>query len=136
MRKHTNNTFLISLLFFKDRQDRFAQGQSFSKIDGIDSLKVDLFQRSTRAIRSRSIFLKEKKDRKIEFSTQLPGLALSISKLSYENMIGTVENRDVIIEEGWRQKQRQRSSRLFGGQILFNSLPRQLFCLGRFGIIG
>ena len=28
------------------------------------------------------------------------------------------------IEEGWREKQRQRSSRLFGGQILFNSLPR------------
>ena len=26
--------------------------------------------------------------------------------------------------EGWRQKQRQRSSRLFGGQTLFNSLPR------------
>ena len=30
---------------------------------------------------------------------------------------------------GWRDKQRQRSSRLFGGENLFNSLPRQLFCL-------
>ena len=39
------------------------------------------------------------------------------------------------IEEGWRKKQRQRSSRLFGGQNLFNSLPRQLFCFGRFGRI-
>ena len=28
------------------------------------------------------------------------------------------------IEEGFKQKPRQRSSRLFGGQILFNSLPR------------
>ena len=37
------------------------------------------------------------------------------------------------IEEGWREKQRQRSSRLFEGQNLFNSLPRYLFCLGRFG---
>ena len=27
------------------------------------------------------------------------------------------------IEEGFKQKARQRSSRLFGGQILFNSLP-------------
>ena len=26
------------------------------------------------------------------------------------------------IEEGWSQKQRQRSSGLFGGQILFNAL--------------
>ena len=29
-----------------------------------------------------------------------------------------------LLEEEWRQKQRQRSSRLFGGQNLFNSLPR------------
>ena len=36
-------------------------------------------------------------------------------------------------EERWKQKARQRSSRLFGGQNLFNSLPRQLFCLGLFG---
>ena len=28
------------------------------------------------------------------------------------------------IAEGWREKQRQRSSRQFGGQILLNSLPR------------
>ena len=28
------------------------------------------------------------------------------------------------IEEGWREKQRQRSSRLFVGQNCFNSLPR------------
>ena len=42
----------------------------------------------------------------------------------------------LIIEEGWREK--QRSSCLFGGQNLFNSLPlpRLLFCLGRFGSIG
>ena len=33
-----------------------------------------------------------------------------------------------VIEEGWREKQRQRSSRLFGGQNLFTSLPRLLFC--------
>ena len=31
--------------------------------------------------------------------------------------------RDGCIEEGWIHKERQRSSRLFGGQILFNSLP-------------
>ena len=37
------------------------------------------------------------------------------------------------IEEGWRQKQRQKSLRLFWGQNLFNSLPRQLFYLGRYG---
>ena len=29
----------------------------------------------------------------------------------------------LIIEEGWKQKANQRSSRQFGGQILFNSLP-------------
>ena len=29
----------------------------------------------------------------------------------------------LVIEEGWRQKRRQRSSRLFVGQNLFNSLP-------------
>ena len=34
------------------------------------------------------------------------------------------------IEEGWREKQRQRMSRLSGGQ---NFLPRKLFCLGLFG---
>ena len=28
-----------------------------------------------------------------------------------------------IIEEGWKQKTRQRSSRRFGGQNVFNSLP-------------
>ena len=38
----------------------------------------------------------------------------------------------VPIEEGWKQKARQRSSRLFGGQNLFNSLPHLLFCLGQF----
>ena len=39
------------------------------------------------------------------------------------------------IEEGWREKQRQKSShsRLFGGQNLFNSLLRSLFYLGLFG---
>ena len=35
----------------------------FLKIDGIDSLKVDLFKRSTRAIRSWSIFLKDQRER-------------------------------------------------------------------------
>ena len=49
--------------------------------------------------------------------------------------------RPKAIKEGFKQKKqkqkkRQRSSRLFEGQILFNSLPRQLFCLGRFGRIG
>ena len=29
-----------------------------------------------------------------------------------------------LLENGWREKQRQRSSRLFVGQNLFNSLPR------------
>ena len=43
--------------------------------------------------------------------------------------------RVVNIEEGSREKQRQRSSRLFGAQILLNSLPRKLFCFGRFGRI-
>ena len=38
-----------------------------------------------------------------------------------------------VIEEGWREKQRQRSLRLFGGKNLLNSLPRSLFYLGRFG---
>ena len=42
----------------------------------------------------------------------------------------------VLIEEGFKQKPKQRSSRLFGGQISLNSLPRKLFCLGRFGRIG
>ena len=40
------------------------------------------------------------------------------------------------IEEGWGQKQRQRSSRRFGWQNLFNFLPRYLFSLGLFGRIG
>ena len=31
------------------------------------------------------------------------------------------------LEEGWREKQRQRSSPLFGGQILFNSLTASCF---------
>ena len=31
---------------------------------------------------------------------------------------------DISMEEGFIQKQRQRSSRLFGGQNLLNSLPR------------
>ena len=38
-----------------------------------------------------------------------------------------------IIEEGFKQKPRQRSSRLFEGQILLNSLPRKLFCLDQYG---
>ena len=37
-----------------------------------------------------------------------------------------------IIEEGQNQKTSQRSSLVFGGQNLFKSLPRQLFCLGLF----
>ena len=40
----------ISLLFFKDRR--------------VDSLTVDLFQRSTRPIQARSIFFKDRKERK------------------------------------------------------------------------
>ena len=44
--------------------------------------------------------------------------------------------RDCTIEEGRRQKLRRRSSPLFKGQNLFNALPQQLFCLGRFGRIG
>ena len=35
-------------------------------------------------------------------------------------------------EEGWGQKPRQRSSRVFGRQNLFHSLPRSLFCRGLF----
>ena len=34
----------------------------------------------------------------------------------------------VVIEEGFIQKTRKRSSLLFGGQNVFNSLPRLLFC--------
>ena len=45
------------------KSNRFAHSRSFLKIDGIDSITVDLFKRSTRAIRSRSIYFK---DRKIE----------------------------------------------------------------------
>ena len=37
------------------------------------------------------------------------------------------------IEELWKQKARQRSSRLFGGQNFFNFLPPLVFCFGRFG---
>ena len=36
------------------------------------------------------------------------------------------------IEEGLRQKKRQRSSLLFGGNNFLNSLLRWLFCTGRF----
>ena len=36
--------------------------------------------------------------------------------------------REQNIEEGFLQKRRHRWSLLFGGQNLFNSLPRQLFC--------
>ena len=39
----------------------------------------------------------------------------------------------IVEEEGWREKQRQRSWRLVWGQNLFISLLRQLFCLGLFG---
>ena len=47
---------------FKDRRDKFAHDRSFYKIDGIsasDSITVDLFKRSARAISSQSIFLKD-----------------------------------------------------------------------------
>ena len=43
------NKLLLSI-FFKDWPDRLAHGQSFLKIDGIDSLTVVLFKRSRRAI--------------------------------------------------------------------------------------
>ena len=39
------------------------------------------------------------------------------------------------IEEGFIQKKRQRSSLRLGGQNLFNSLPRQLFCTRPIGRI-
>ena len=38
-----------------------------------------------------------------------------------------------IIHRRRRQREAKRSSHLFGGQSLFNFLPRWLFCLGRFG---
>ena len=53
-------------IIFKDQRDWFDHVQSFSKINEIDSITVNLFQRSTRAIRSRSLFFKDRKDRKIE----------------------------------------------------------------------
>ena len=46
---------LLLSIFCKDRQYWFAHGRSFLKIDRIDSITVNLFQRSTRSIRSRSI---------------------------------------------------------------------------------
>ena len=52
----------LLLIFLKDQLDRFAHGRSFLKNDRIDSLIVDLFQRSTRSICSRSLFLKERQD--------------------------------------------------------------------------
>ena len=40
-------------IFFKDWRDRFYHGRSFAKIDGINTIMVDLFQRLTRAKRFR-----------------------------------------------------------------------------------
>ena len=54
---------LLQSIFFKDRRDRFAHGRSFLKIEGIDSLTVDLFKRSRGSIRSISIFCKDRGDR-------------------------------------------------------------------------
>ena len=45
-------------LFYKDWQDQLAQGQLFLKINGINSLTVDLFQRSMRAYQSHWSFSK------------------------------------------------------------------------------
>ena len=49
---------------------------------------------------------------------------------SYSSCVSSLYS--IPVEEGQNQKTRQRSSRLYGGQNLFNSLPRQLFCLGLF----
>ena len=51
----------ISSLFFKDRRDWIVLVWSFSKIDESQSLTVDLFKRSTRAIWSWSIFSKDQR---------------------------------------------------------------------------
>ena len=49
----------IPSIFFKDP---FAHSQSLVNIDGMDSFKVNLFQRLTRVIRSLSGFFKDQKD--------------------------------------------------------------------------
>ena len=56
----------LPMIFFKDWWDRFAHGQSFLKINGIDSLTVNLFKRLMIAIFSWLIFFKDRKDQKIE----------------------------------------------------------------------
>ena len=69
--KHTKHTFffLIESIVFCD-----------PKIDKIDSITVDLFQRSTRSIRSRTIFFKDRKDQKIEDrKIEFPTLGIYLS---------------------------------------------------------
>ena len=53
----SNQSFLWS-------KDWFPHGQSFLKIDGIDSTMVDLLQRLTGSILSWSIFFKDWQERK------------------------------------------------------------------------
>ena len=72
--------------FFKDRHhDRFAQSQSFFKINGIDSITVDLFKRSTRAIfkdwKDRKIKDQKLKDGKIKFPTLPTGTMIRVGNL-------------------------------------------------------
>ena len=71
----------------------------------------------------------------VEFRIRILVYVFSIfEKLKKRIVINQKEESTVpSIEEGWREKQRQRSSRLFEGRNLFNFLPRYLFCLGRFG---
>ena len=56
-------------IFCKDGRDRVAHGQSFLKMDGIESLTVNLVKRSTRLIRSKISKDRRSKGRKIELST-------------------------------------------------------------------
>ena len=57
---------LLTLIFFEDQRDWFAHSQSFSKIDRIDLITVDLFKRSMSAIQSRSIFFKIEKIKRLK----------------------------------------------------------------------
>ena len=79
--------YSIRLIFFKDWHDWFDDGWSFSKIDMIDSISVNLFQRLTRSIWSWSIFFRDQKDQKdgrskdqkIEFPTQFENFTLNVA---------------------------------------------------------
>ena len=90
--------YLLWLLFWKERWQRFAHGRSFLKCDEVDSLTVALFWRATRANRSQLLFFKERKceDRKSEF----PTLAM-VFKFAFHSKVHRFFHSKQQLMNGW-----------------------------------